>query len=215
MRIDDLRLTYPSGAEALRGLSLEVPPGCHLGLVGPSGSGKSSLLKVLARMWPASGGDVLLDGHPLWMLPEDRLRAEVAYVPQRPQLFEGRSPPTSDSPDTAATANSPSCWRTRTWAGGWPRSRPGWTPRSDRADAAVARGAPGGVPVACAGEATPTGPSRRADVERGRLDGRAPGCRTAPAAPRGHLRDDRAPAAHGARAGPDRGAAVGADHRAR
>lgn len=89
IRIDDLRLTYPSGAEALRGLSLEVPPGCHLGLVGPSGSGKSSLLKVLARMWPASGGDVLLDGRPLWMLPEDRLRAEVAYVPQRPQLFEG------------------------------------------------------------------------------------------------------------------------------
>jgi ATP-binding cassette subfamily B protein len=89
VRIEDLQLTYPSGVHALRGLSLEVPPGCHLGLVGPSGSGKSSLLKVLARMWPASGGDVLLDGRPLGTLPEERLRAEVAYVPQRPQLFDG------------------------------------------------------------------------------------------------------------------------------
>jgi ABC-type multidrug transport system fused ATPase/permease subunit len=74
---------------ALRGLSLEIPPGRHLGLVGPSGSGKSSLLKVLARMWPASGGEMLLDGRPLRTVPEERLRAEVAYVPQRPQLFDG------------------------------------------------------------------------------------------------------------------------------
>jgi ABC-type multidrug transport system fused ATPase/permease subunit len=89
VRIDGLRLTYPSGVDALRGLSLEVPPGCHLGLVGPSGSGKSSLLKVLARMWPASGGEVRLDGRELSTIPEERLRAEVAYVPQRPQLFDG------------------------------------------------------------------------------------------------------------------------------
>ncbi|MFD7505041.1 ABC transporter ATP-binding protein [Streptomyces sp. NPDC059850] len=89
LRADGLRLTYPSGNEALRGVSLELPAGCHLGLVGPSGSGKSTLLKVLARMQPASAGEVLLDGRPLAAVPEAELRRGVAYVPQQPQLFEG------------------------------------------------------------------------------------------------------------------------------
>ncbi|MCX4692888.1 ABC transporter ATP-binding protein [Streptomyces sp. NBC_01408] len=89
LRVDGVRLTYPSGKEALRGVSVEIPAGCHLGLVGPSGSGKSSLLKVLAAMRPASCGEVLLDGRPLSRVPEAELRRGVAYVPQHPQLFEG------------------------------------------------------------------------------------------------------------------------------
>ncbi|MFI6845042.1 ABC transporter ATP-binding protein [Kitasatospora sp. NPDC050467] len=89
IRVTDLSLTYSSGNQALRGLSLEVPAGCHLGLVGPSGSGKSSLLKVLARMQSATGGTVHLDGRPLASIPEAELRRGVAYVPQQPQLFDG------------------------------------------------------------------------------------------------------------------------------
>ncbi|WP_062209121.1 ABC transporter ATP-binding protein [Streptomyces sp. NBRC 109706] len=89
VRVEGLRLTYTSGNEALRGVTLDVPAGCHLGLVGPSGSGKSTLLKVLARMQPPTDGEVLLDGRPLSDAPEEELRRGVAYVPQRPQLFDG------------------------------------------------------------------------------------------------------------------------------
>lgn len=89
VRVAGLRLTYASGNEALRGLTLDVPAGCHLGLVGPSGSGKSTLLKVLARLRPPTAGTVTIDGRSLAELPEQELREGVAYVPQRPQLFDG------------------------------------------------------------------------------------------------------------------------------
>ncbi|NJC70730.1 ABC transporter ATP-binding protein [Planosporangium thailandense] len=89
LRAEGLRLTYASGNEALRGVSLDIQPGQQVGLVGPSGSGKSTLLKVLARMYPPNDGQVWLGDETLSTVPEERLRREVAYLPQRPQLFTG------------------------------------------------------------------------------------------------------------------------------
>ncbi|MFD5424232.1 ABC transporter ATP-binding protein [Streptomyces sp. NPDC127084] len=89
LQVSGLTLSYPSGNQALRGIDLDVPAGCHLGLVGPSGSGKSSLLKALARLHSPSGGEMLLDGRPLAAVPEAELRRGVAYVSQHPQLFDG------------------------------------------------------------------------------------------------------------------------------
>lgn len=87
--IDDLTLRYPSGVQALRGVTLHIPAGTHVGLVGHSGAGKSSLLKALARLYQPEAGVIRLDGVPLPEIPESDLRREVAYVPQRPQLFAG------------------------------------------------------------------------------------------------------------------------------
>ncbi|TCB99659.1 ABC transporter ATP-binding protein [Micromonospora zingiberis] len=89
LSLDQVRLRYHNGTEALRGVSLRVPAGSRIGLVGRSGTGKSSLIKAVAGLHPLAGGAVLLDGMPLPRWPEPELRRVVAYLPQRPQLFSG------------------------------------------------------------------------------------------------------------------------------
>lgn len=82
-------MRYSPEVRALRDMSLTVPAGTSAGLVGLSGAGKSTVLKVIARLYPRDGGDVLLDGCPLTEIPIDMLRRQVAFVPQEPFLFTG------------------------------------------------------------------------------------------------------------------------------
>ncbi len=77
------------GKSILRGISFEVRTGELLGIVGPSGSGKSSLLRLLNRLDEPSGGTVFLDGLDYRQLPPRELRRRVGMVTQRPFLFPG------------------------------------------------------------------------------------------------------------------------------
>jgi len=72
-----------------RGLNLGLPAGEQLAVVGPTGSGKSLLLRCLAALDAADEGDVGFDSRPLaeWALPE--YRSQVVYLHQRPALWEG------------------------------------------------------------------------------------------------------------------------------
>ena len=72
--------------EALRGLDAAIPPGRIVAVLGENGSGKSTFLKVLARILPASAGEVLLDGAPLTAAPRRETARRVAYVPQAVDL---------------------------------------------------------------------------------------------------------------------------------
>lgn len=71
----------------LRDVSLRVPAGKTLAVVGPTGSGKSTLVALLVRLFDPTEGEVLLDGVPLPRLPLGRLRAAVGVVPQDAFLF--------------------------------------------------------------------------------------------------------------------------------
>jgi putative ABC transport system ATP-binding protein len=76
VRLDDVHLTLTSMAGAvniLRGITLEVAPGETVGLVGPSGSGKSSLMMVAAGLERASAGSVVVAGADLGAMDEDAL----------------------------------------------------------------------------------------------------------------------------------------------
>ena len=74
--LEDVRLTLPSDAgpvDILRGVDLEIGRGESVGLVGPSGSGKSTLMAVVAGLERPSAGSVMVAGHRIDRLDEDRL----------------------------------------------------------------------------------------------------------------------------------------------
>ena len=78
-----------SGVRVLSGITAELPPGGVTALVGPSGSGKSSLLRLLNRLDDPSDGAISLDGEDLTELPVRDLRRRVGFVFQEPALFPG------------------------------------------------------------------------------------------------------------------------------
>lgn len=73
--------------EVLHDISFTIPAGGTLGVVGATGSGKSALLELLARLYDPTSGAVLMDGVPLQALSLDALRAEIGFVPQESLLF--------------------------------------------------------------------------------------------------------------------------------
>lgn len=85
----DVSMWYSGRVRALDGLSLSVPAGRSLGLVGLSGAGKSTVLRLLARLYPYQSGEILVGGRPLPSIPDDELRRMVAVAPQDPFLFSG------------------------------------------------------------------------------------------------------------------------------
>ena len=87
----DLSFSYSGSdagrAEVLHSLSLKVPAGTSLAIVGPTGSGKSSLVNLIPRLYDAAPGSVLIDGRPIRDYPLDVLRANIGFVPQETFLF--------------------------------------------------------------------------------------------------------------------------------
>lgn len=81
----------PPGAAApvLRNLSFTLPPGRALGVIGPSGSGKSSLARALSGVWHPAAGRIRLAGATLDQYDPDRLGSYIGYLPQRVTLFDG------------------------------------------------------------------------------------------------------------------------------
>ncbi len=89
LTFDHVRLEYPGGRRALDDVLLHVPAGTRVAIIGATGSGKSSLLRLVPRFYDPTGGAVLLDGMDLRDLSLAGLRELVAYVPQEPYLFGG------------------------------------------------------------------------------------------------------------------------------
>jgi ATP-binding cassette, subfamily B, multidrug efflux pump len=87
----DLSFSYSGSdagrAEVLHSLSLKVPAGTSLAIVGPTGSGKSTLVNLIPRLYDAAPGSVLIDDRPIRDYPLDVLRANIGFVPQETFLF--------------------------------------------------------------------------------------------------------------------------------
>jgi len=83
----DVTFEYVVGREVFKELSLHIPAGQKVGLVGHSGAGKSTITKLLLRFTDISGGTITLDGQDITRITQDDLRKAISYVPQEPVLF--------------------------------------------------------------------------------------------------------------------------------
>src|SRR3954454_3214878 len=90
IEFDNVHFAYPGGRRpAYDGLSFAVASGEKIGLVGPSGSGKSSVARLLLRLFDPQSGSVRVGGHDLRTLDPDVLRGQIAVVHQDTYLFHG------------------------------------------------------------------------------------------------------------------------------
>ena len=87
---EDLFVSPPgSRAVVVQGVNFALQPGSSLAIIGPSGSGKSSLLKTLVGIWSAARGVVRYDGADLAGLDQEVLGPHIGFMPQAVELFEG------------------------------------------------------------------------------------------------------------------------------
>ncbi|HVA35410.1 MAG TPA: ABC transporter transmembrane domain-containing protein [Stellaceae bacterium] len=88
IRFHDVRFTYANGAEALNGVSLTVPAGKRVALVGSSGAGKSTILNLVPRFYDVTAGSITVDGQAVRDVTLATLRGAIALVSQEIMLFD-------------------------------------------------------------------------------------------------------------------------------
>ena len=90
LRFEHVAFRYPDAARpALSDVSFDLPAGITLGIIGPTGSGKTTLVNLVPRFYDATGGAVMVDGRDVRDVSPGDLRRGVAVVPQKALLFSG------------------------------------------------------------------------------------------------------------------------------
>ena len=86
---EDVTFGYDGVRQVLRGVSFEVQPGEMIGLVGPSGGGKTTVVNLIARFYDVTGGRITVDGVDVRSLDSAHYRRQLGMVLQDPYLFHG------------------------------------------------------------------------------------------------------------------------------
>ncbi|GAA1639377.1 ABC transporter ATP-binding protein [Actinoplanes couchii] len=89
LSVRDITFGYDRKRPVLRNVCLEIAPGETIACVGPTGAGKSTLAKLVARLYDPDTGTILIDGHDLRDVTLESLHRQVGVVPQEPFLFAG------------------------------------------------------------------------------------------------------------------------------
>jgi ATP-binding cassette subfamily B protein len=87
LQFEDVTFSYRPGRAVLKNVSFRAPAGRTIAVVGASGAGKSSLIRLLFRLYEPDSGRILLDGAPIAQLPLSLVRQAIAVVPQDTALF--------------------------------------------------------------------------------------------------------------------------------
>ena len=200
----DVRYAYRTGAEVLHGISLAVPAGAHMAIVGETGCGKTTFVKLMSRLADPLGGRILLGGVDLREVAPDARRAGVRMVPQDGFLFDttvrenvryGREGASDRDVRTAFEELGLGAWVALAPRG--PRHEGGRARRGAQRGRTPARGA-GARADRGPGPADP----RRGDQCGGPRHGAAHHGGAAPAVGGADHGDDRTPPLHGGAGGP-------------
>ncbi len=90
LAFDHVSLTYKeAGAETLQDIHFAVKKGDTIGIIGGTGSGKSSLVNLIPKFYPATEGAIFLEGKNIKEIPDEELRNRIGVVPQKAVLFKG------------------------------------------------------------------------------------------------------------------------------
>ena len=87
IRFETVDFTYIGGTEVFRGLDLTIRPGERVGLVGFSGSGKSTFMNLILRLYDIQNGRILIDDQDIRDVTQDSLRSAISMISQDPMLF--------------------------------------------------------------------------------------------------------------------------------
>jgi len=80
---------YKNGEDVIRNVSFHAKSGETIGIIGATGSGKSTLMKLLPRLYDADSGDILINGMNIQAYPLKQLRRKIGFIPQTAHLFSG------------------------------------------------------------------------------------------------------------------------------
>ncbi|MFB2834842.1 ABC transporter ATP-binding protein [Floridanema evergladense] len=83
----DVDFSYVQGRPILKQNSFEALPGQKIGLCGPTGAGKSTIINLITRYYDIDKGDIIIDGHSIYDVQQDSLRRQIGIVLQEPFLF--------------------------------------------------------------------------------------------------------------------------------
>lgn len=83
----DLVFSFDKKKEALKGINITIKPGEKIALIGPSGAGKTTFVKLLLRLYSPTAGQILIDGQDISEVTQESLRKNISMVPQDPVLF--------------------------------------------------------------------------------------------------------------------------------
>lgn len=87
IRFDAVRFNYPGAMPIFDKLCVDIPSGQRVGLVGASGSGKSTFVSLLLRLYDVQGGAIIIDDSPLTDITMQSLHEQISLIPQDPSLF--------------------------------------------------------------------------------------------------------------------------------
>ena len=87
VRFESVSFAYRPERPLLQDFNFELRAGEHVGVVGPSGGGKSTITRLVLRLMDVSGGRILIDGQDISQYTQDSVRRAISYVPQDPQML--------------------------------------------------------------------------------------------------------------------------------
>jgi len=87
IKFDNIDFSYHKNSPVFNNLTINIPAGKKIGLVGFSGSGKSTFVNLILRFYDLKSGNILIDNQDISLVTQDSLRAQIAMIPQDPALF--------------------------------------------------------------------------------------------------------------------------------